>query len=210
MADRVAKANAFFLMALPFLLPSNASAQQASPAGTETIVMLRHGEKPEAGLGQISCQGLNRALALPATIERKFGKPDAIYAPDPSDQKKDDGKYYNYVRPLATIEPAAVKFGLPVDTSFGLTDIQGLRESIDQPENRSALIVVAWEHKQIEQLARDFMSAHGADPETVPKWHGKDFDSLYVIRIDRSKPSASITFERMSEGLNGQFTNCPS
>ena len=210
MAHRIASKPAFFILALPFLLPANALAQEVNPAGIETIVMLRHGEKPEAGLGQISCQGLNRALALPATIEKKFGKPDAIYAPDPSDQNKDDGKYYNYVRPLATIEPTAVKFGLPVDTSFGLTDIQGLREAIDQPENRSALIVVAWEHKQIQQLARDFMSAHGADPTTVPSWHGKDFDSLYVIRIDRSKPSATVTFERMSEGLDGQAMTCPS
>jgi hypothetical protein len=31
----------------------------------ETIVLLRHGEKPEGGLGQLNCQGLNRALVAP-------------------------------------------------------------------------------------------------------------------------------------------------
>ncbi len=31
----------------------------------ETVIFLRHGEKPAAGLGQLSCKGLNRALALP-------------------------------------------------------------------------------------------------------------------------------------------------
>jgi hypothetical protein len=196
------------LLLIAALLPSFAAAQGTKPASIETIIMLRHGEKPEAGLGQINCQGLNRALALPAVIEKKFGKPDAIFAPDPSDRKKDDGKYYNYIRPLATIEPTAVRFGLPVDTSFGLNDIDGLRQAIDQPDNRNALILVAWEHKQIQELARDFMRAHGGDPGSVPKWHGKDFDSLYVIRIDRSKPAATVTFEQMREGLDGQPETC--
>jgi len=34
----------------------------------ETIVFFRHGEKPSAGLGQLTCQGLNRALALPDVL----------------------------------------------------------------------------------------------------------------------------------------------
>jgi hypothetical protein len=209
MALQLTGKHVLLLLALPFLLPSFTAAQGTKAASVETIVMLRHGEKPEAGLGQINCQGLNRALALPAVIEKQFGKPDAIFAPDPSDRTKDDGKYYDYIRPLATIEPTAVRFGLPVDTSFGLTDIDGLREAIDRPDNRSALILVAWEHKQIQELARDFMRAHGGDPDSVPKWQGKDFDSLYVIRIDHSKPAGTATFEKSSEGLNGQLETCP-
>ena len=70
---------------------------------TETIVLVRHGEKPADGLGQLNCQGLNRALALPAVIEKLFGRPDAIFAPDPAQSKEDYGRLYNYVRPLATI-----------------------------------------------------------------------------------------------------------
>jgi hypothetical protein len=76
----------------------------------ETIVLLRHGEKPEGGL--------NRALALPQVIAKEFGKPDFIFAPDPSDRKKDSGEFYDYVRPLATIEPTAIKFGLPVNATL--------------------------------------------------------------------------------------------
>ncbi len=56
------------------------------PITTETIVFVRHGEKPAAGLGQLDCQGLNRALALPPVIAA-FGKVDAIFAPNPSQQK---------------------------------------------------------------------------------------------------------------------------
>ena len=48
----------------------------AAPAhAQQTIVLLRHGEKPSAGLGQLTCQGLNRSLALPDVLLAKFGKP---------------------------------------------------------------------------------------------------------------------------------------
>ena len=47
-------------------------------AAKETIVFVRHGEKPDAGLGQLDCQGLNRALKLPGVIKATFGKPNAI------------------------------------------------------------------------------------------------------------------------------------
>ena len=59
----------------------------AEPPVTETIVLIRHGEKPVEGLGQLNCQGLNRALALPFVIEKLFGKPDAVFAPDPAQSK---------------------------------------------------------------------------------------------------------------------------
>ncbi len=63
----------------------------ASADGVETIILIRHGEKPHDGLGQLNCQGLNRALALPAVIAKKYGGPGAVFAPDPAQQKEDDG-----------------------------------------------------------------------------------------------------------------------
>jgi hypothetical protein len=71
----------------------------AADSDTETLVFVRHGEKPAVGYGQLNCQGLNRALALPAVIAAKFGKPDAIYAPDPGQQKDDSGHPYYYINP---------------------------------------------------------------------------------------------------------------
>lgn len=34
----------------------------------QTLVFIRHGEKPNNDSGQLSCQGLNRALALPNNL----------------------------------------------------------------------------------------------------------------------------------------------
>ena len=87
----------------------------------ETIVFIRHGEKPEGGFGQLNCQGLNRALALAPIIAKSFGRPDAIFAPNPSHPKEDAGRLYDYIRPLATIEPTAIWFGLSVDVSSRLS-----------------------------------------------------------------------------------------
>lgn len=66
-----------------------------SDDAVETIVLVRDGEKPDKGLGQLDCQGLNRALALPPVIAKIFGRPSAIFAPDPSQQKQDDGVSYD-------------------------------------------------------------------------------------------------------------------
>jgi len=46
---------------------------------TETIIVVRHGEKPPKGLGQLKCRGLNRALALPDVLISKFGQPNYIF-----------------------------------------------------------------------------------------------------------------------------------
>jgi hypothetical protein len=172
-------------------------------------VFIRHGEKPDEGLGQLSCQGLNRALALPPVIAKSFGRPDYIYAPDPSVSKKDAGELYDYVRPLATVEPTAIFFTLPVDTSFGFSDIIDLQAALEKrlSARRDTLILIAWEHKQIEALVKGFLDAHGGDPAVVPKWHGNDFDSIYVVTISRNGGAASFALKR--EGLDGQPTSCP-
>jgi hypothetical protein len=176
----------------------------AEPAG-ERIVFVRHGEKPREGLGQLNCRGLNRALALPAVIAAQFGKPDAIFAPNPADQKKDSGKPYDYVRPLVTIEPTAITFGLPVHADIGFADVARLRAALEAPEYREALVVVAWEHKLIDVVVRDLLAAHG-DPELPPTWAEDDYDSVDVVTIDAD---GHATFAHLQEGLDGQPEACP-
>ncbi|KAA1185672.1 histidine phosphatase family protein [Rhizobium tropici] len=194
------------ILALASLWGSASAAETA----TQTIVFMRHGEKPEAGLGQLSCQGLNRALALPRVLAKLFGKPTAIFAPDPSKRKDDSGTSYDYIRPLATIEPTAVALGLPVDTSFGYDDTDDLKTELEKPAYAGKLVFVAWEHKQIVKLARQLLSDNGGDDEAVPKWQGEDFDSLYVLRIGGGKAGMGATFEKMAEGLDGRSVTCPT
>src|SRR5579862_8886566 len=121
---------------------------------TETIVIIRHGEKPADGLGQLSCQGLNRALALPPVLSKMFGKPAAIFAPNPSEQKEDGGKLYDYIRPLATIEPTAIAYGMPVNADIGQARIDDLRARLNEPAWHDTYVLVAWEHTMGMNLTR--------------------------------------------------------
>jgi hypothetical protein len=182
----------------------------ATPAAAvETIIFVRHGEKPSAGLGQLSCRGLNRALALPRVIAASFAKPDAIFAPNPADRKLDHGIPYDYIRPLATIEPTAIALGMPVDTRFGVNGLNGLVKSLTRKAYRDATVLVGWEHHQIVTLARRLLARHGGDEASVPAWAQDDFDSIYVVSIDKSGPGAKSSIKVSHEGLNGLAEACP-
>ena len=167
-----------------------------------TVVILRHGEKPDRGLGQLTCQGLNRALALPRVLLTRYGKPAAIHAPNPAMLKEDMGIPYAYVRPLATIEPLAIQTGMPVNVSLGMREIEPLVAMILAAPG--GLHMVAWEHHLGVELAKLLLSKTGGNPADVPRWDDDDFDSLYVIRL-----AAGATFTREQQGLNGMPLTCP-
>jgi hypothetical protein len=203
--NRVAKA-ALVALILPF--PMTAAIGDEIDGATETIVFVRHGEKPEGGFGQLNCQGLNRALALPSVIANSFGRPEAIFAPNPSVPKEDAGKFYDYVRPLATIEPTAIRFGLPVDVSVSF---EAALEAHRAPD-RNVLLLVAWEHRKIAPIVRALLSAQGAEAgaiNDVGDWESNDFDSVYVVTIRQRGETAKATFNHEYEGLNGQSSACP-
>jgi hypothetical protein len=191
------------------LLCGFVSAHAADYTEVERIVLLRHGEKPPAGLGQLNCQGLNRALALPAVLTGKFGKADAIFAPNPSKQKPDQGTLYDYIRPLATIEPTAIQLGLPVNTDIGFDETDRLASALLQPRYRKALIFVAWEHTEAATLAGRLLGQFGGDPHSVPKWKGNDFDSLYVVELRRQGDKTTAQLHVEKQGLDGLSTSCP-
>jgi hypothetical protein len=193
--------------------PVDSTAGQSGDA-VETVVFIRHGEKPEGGFGQLNCQGLNRALALPSIIAQSFGRPDAIFAPNPSHRKVDAGGLYDYVRPLATIEPTAIWFGLPVDISLDVYDREGLQAALEKRRalDRNVFILVVWEHKQIAPIVRALLTAHGADAAMVKEvkdWEGTDFDSMYVVTTGQRGDATTTTFDHKYEGLNGQPYVCP-
>jgi hypothetical protein len=194
--------------AIAALLPIAAVAAPAA-TGDETIVLIRHGEKPANDLGQLSCQGLNRALALPDVLIGKFGKPDFIFAPLTRKKLEHSGAAYSYVRPLMTIEPTAIRLGLPVDARFPFDDIGDLQRELKSDPYRSAVIFVAWEHHLAEDFARSILKSLKADPKQVPVWQGDDFDSIYLIKIHTEDGKRTATFTVDHEGLNGQSKDCP-
>ena len=174
----------------------------------QTIVFFRHSEKPSGGYGQITCQGLNRALALPTVLLANYGKPDYLYAPNPTVKVSDPAGSFYYVRPLATIEPTAVRLGMSINTRYGFNDRAGLEAILISPTKANSTIFVAWEHGELVKIVQDIMNRHGGGAR-VPAWTNGDYDSLYVVRLDYVGDTITARFQRDREGLNGQPTTCP-
>lgn len=206
------------LLLIGFAVVACADAQTNLPPPTETpgqsvetIVCIRHGEKPHGGLGQLTCRGLNRALALPEVLLKKYGSPQFIFAPNPAqkvDSKTNQPGYY-YVRPLATIEPTAIRCGLPVNTRFGYLEIKGLEGELQKPGYRNATIFVAWEHGLLDKFAQNLVKDNGDDLAQVPSWPSDEYDMIFVFKIATENGRKTFSFTVDHEGLNGLSDNCP-
>ena len=193
------------LLGIGVLLVSLAS---ASLRAEETIVFFRHGEKPSGGYGQLTCQGLNRALALPDVLIGRYGTPAYLYAPNPAVKISDPAGSFFYVRPLATIEPAAIRAVRSVNTNYGYNNIAGLQSVLIMSSKANSVLFVAWEHAYLVKAVQSIMDAYGGGAP-VPAWQTGDYDSLYVVRVTYTSSGITARFELDKEGLNGLTTSCP-
>nr|WP_311753023.1 histidine phosphatase family protein [Proteus columbae] len=144
----------------------------------QTLVFIRHGEKPDNDSGQLTCKGLNRALALPDVLINQFGKPDALFAAAPK-----QSKLGNSLRSLQTISPIAIKTSLPIHLQYHAKEIKALREELLSRQYENSVIFIAWEHDNLTKVARDIMKQEGGDPKLIPKWKSSDFDSIYILKL---------------------------
>jgi hypothetical protein len=177
----------------------------------ETIIAIRHAEKPPSSLGQLTCKGLNRALALPDVLIPRYGKPDRIYAPDPATKVGQLGNLsYSYVRPLITIEPIAIRLEMPVNALIGFKNVTQLRKEILAPENANSTTYLAWEHVYLNQFAKQLLKAYGKDPSVVPDWPNDEYDRIYVFHIKTVGKKKDLTFSVEQEHLTDSLSDkCP-
>ena len=117
------------------------------------------------------------------------------------------GSFY-YVRPLATIEPTAIRLGMPVNAQYGYTDIAALQTELTSTAYASATVFVSWEHLKLQELVQNLMNAYGSGV-IVPAWPSTDYDSIYVVRLTNSGGTITAQFEHDFEGLDGLPTTCP-
>lgn len=171
-----------------------------SALAQETLIFVRHGEKPANNSGQLTCKGLNRALALPEVLLNRYGQPDFIFAAGPKENKTGSS-----LRALSTIMPTAVRVGLPIGIQFHADDIAGLQQELLSDKYQNSRIFIAWEHKNLDQAVKNIVAARGGDASLVPKWPGSDFDSIFVVTLDQDK----VSFRQESEGLTALAETCP-
>jgi hypothetical protein len=203
------------LMAVSALFLSlESSESRAQPAdGTQTLVFLRHAEKPEGGLGQLNCQGLNRAIDLSTLLPEKFGKADYVFAANPT-RNVEEGELdnsYSYIRPLMTISPAAIKLGLPVNIEFSANDTSDLARELTADKYHNSTIYTAWSHGYLPELINKVAGkAVGGKQNITDDWSGDDFDSLYVLTLTWHNGKASLQSHSYKQGLDHGKETCPT
>ncbi|MGY2399382.1 histidine phosphatase family protein [Pseudomonas sp. SDO5271_S396] len=207
-------------MMLPLLLAGGAIGlslesplSSAEPVdGVQTLVFLRHGEKPAGGLGQLNCQGLNRAMNLATVLPEKFGKANFVFAANPT-RNVEEGELdnsYSYIRPLMTISPSAIKLGLPVNIQFSANDTSALADELVEDKYHNAIIYTAWSHGYLPELINKVASeASGRKHTITDDWSGSDYDTLYVLTLTWHNGKASLLSRNYKQGLDGGNEHCP-
>jgi hypothetical protein len=156
-----------------FIICCHPSSGQQGQSALEQVIIIRHGEKPANG-DNLSCQGLNRALQLPAVLNKKFGVPGSIYVPSIN-----TGRSTGVARMYQTAVPFAVKYNLNINTKYDVNDEDGLVKDVLK---RSGTVLLVWEHKRIDNILKAF------GVQNASKWPDEDFDSIWIISFQSGKP----------------------
>ncbi|MGE8066653.1 histidine phosphatase family protein [Pseudomonas sp. NPDC089569] len=206
---------------LPALLAAGAlfltlesSESRAQPVdGVQTLVFLRHGEKPAGGLGQLNCQGLNRAIDLATLLPEKFGKANYVFAANPTRnvEEGEQDNSYSYIRPLMTISPSAIKLGLPVNIEFSANDTSDLADELLHDKYHNSIIYTAWSHGYLPELINKVAGqAVGKKQNIAEDWESNDYDSLYVLTLTWHNGKASLQSHSYKQGLDNRPVTCPT
>ncbi|MEM8074720.1 histidine phosphatase family protein [Morganella morganii subsp. sibonii] len=121
----------------------------------QTLVFLRHGEKPDNDSGQLTGKGLNRALALADLLISRYGRADALYAAAPK-----QSKLGNSLRSLQTITPVAIRLSLPVHLEFHAKETKALRDALLDKAHHRHTVFVVWEHDNLVKKILPVLSAN--------------------------------------------------
>lgn len=170
------------ILLLIFCLHITASAQ--TNTGDVKIIFIRHAEKPPVG-DNLTCQGINRSMLLPAMLVTRFGIPNYTYVPSLG-----LGNATKHARMFQTVIPLAAKYNLTINTSHGEKDWPGMAADLKSDEG---LVLVVWEHKNIIPIVRML----GVNTDGL-KWTDNDYDSIWIVTIHNG--TAILTKEK--EGLN--------
>lgn len=166
------------------------SAALATPIapGTDTVLVIRHGEKPngsgapygitqdgEQSVGSLTVRGWARAGALVELFAPADGvpvragllRPDAVYAAKPGADKSQ--------RPAQTVSVVADRLGVPLNTKYAKGDEAALVREIGA---RHGVTLVSWQHEEIPAMADAFGAVTPAPPK---QWPDDRFDVVWVF-----------------------------
>ena len=147
------------------------------------IIIIRHAEKPLKG-DNLTCQGLNRSLLLPALLYSKFGIPAFTYTPSIG-----TGDSTKHSRMFQTIIPMAVKYNLVINSKYDELDSTGVAADLLK---KTGTVLLVWEHKAIPGIVRS-LGVH----DLFLKWANEDYESIWIITFPGGVPALT----KDTEGL---------
>ena len=153
------------------------------------VVFIRHGEKPKKG-NNLTCEWFNRSLELPKVLFTKFGIPSNIYIPALA-----LGEQTKHSRMFETLIPFAVKYNLPLNSSFEEKDADKIAADI---KSKSGTILICWEHKAIINIVQSLGYHNDV------KWDDDDYDSIWIVTIK----DGVAQFSQEKEGIKPSSV-CP-
>lgn len=192
------------------------------------LVVFRHGEKPmrDDGVmiedGNLGREAEHRLARLPDRLLKEYGCPDLLVAPNPAVKmiNKKSGQYFNYIRPLSTIEPLSIRLSFPVWTPYGYNQTDWLAQDLlgqvaPKPGTAGSppTVFIAWERQNIPKLYRELVdqgklqdlagtvaTIDGATVhcDTPHPWEQCDFDTIWLIRVR----DMGVCLSRRAENLN--------
>ncbi len=173
------RAQSFVAVAYLLFAVSMCGQQVHDQLAGNTVLIIRHAEKPEAGTG-LNRQGERRA-ELYASYFEPFSQGDlrfnvdALYAGSDSE---------NSNRPRLTLEPLSHASGIALHREVGTKEPEKLvTELRTEPHGTHPLI--AWRHGQIPAL----LQAFGADAKTLlpdGRWPDDVYDWVIALRFDET------------------------
>ncbi|WP_256752896.1 flagellar basal body-associated protein FliL [Mesorhizobium sp. Mes31] len=156
----------------------SAASEATSPGLADaTVLIIRHAEKPDSGMG-LSPTGEARAQAYVGyfqhlTLNGVAFRPDTLIATADSP---------NSARERLTLAPLSQALGIPIDLRFSNKDIAGLVHALTSEAHRKS-VLIAWHHGTLPQI----IEALGGDPHAVMPdgyWPENVFDAVVVLRYN--------------------------
>lgn len=170
------------------LLAAGGSPARAAEDGADTILVIRHAEKPvdssapygvdedgERSDGSLTVRGWTRAGALVELFAPGGGqqvraglvRPTTVYASKPNGDKSQ--------RPSQTVTPLAARLGVPLHTPYAKGQEQALVAAITGLRGAT---VVSWQHEEIPAIATGLGAVTPAPPA---QWPDDRFDVVWVF-----------------------------
>lgn len=153
------------------------------------LVFIRHAEKPLKG-SNLTCQGLNRSLQLPAVLFKKFGVPQYLMVP-----QLGLGDTTKHSRMFQTIAPFAMQYNMAIATTHNEKDFEQIAADL---KSRTGTTIITWEHKAIPGIIKALGVTEALN------WPDDDYDSIWIVIFKNGVPQLL----KDKEGLHPS-TNCP-